>query len=92
MEQKQDNEIPTPQDSPTSYAVRPQRHHHRRLEYSERGNMFKIRNILNCAFMILAVIGVIMWNTMDSRTAAIIVLLIGVTFKVAEVCIRLFRK
>lgn len=92
MEQKENKDIPAPQEAPTSYAVRPHHHHHRRLEYSDRGSMFKTRNILNCAFMILAVIGVIMWNVMESQTVAIIILLIGVALKVAEVCIRLFRK
>ncbi len=74
-----------------SYAVRPQ-HHHRRLGYSDRGNLFKVRNILNIAFMILAVAGVILWHVMDDRTLAIVILLTGVVLKIAEVSIRLFHK
>ena len=74
-----------------SYAVRPH-HHHRRLEYSDRDNLFKVRNILNIVFMLLALIGIILWNFMDDHTIAIIVLLIGVVLKIAEVCIRLFHK
>lgn len=74
-----------------SYAVRPQ-HHHRRLGYSDRGNLFKVRNILNIAFMILAVAGVILWHAMDDRTLAIVILLTGVVLKIAEVSIRLFHK
>ena len=74
-----------------SYAVRPH-HHHRRLGYSDRNNLFKVRNILNIAFMLLAIVGIILWNFMDDHTIAIIVLLIGVVLKIAEVCIRLFHK
>ena len=74
-----------------SYAARPH-HHHRRLGYSDRDNLFKVRNILNIAFMLLAIVGIILWNFMDDHTIAIIVLLIGVVLKIAEVCIRLFHK
>ncbi len=74
-----------------SYAVRPQ-HHHRRIEYSDRDNMFKVRNILNIAFMLLAVVGIILWYQMDDHTLAGIFLIIGVVLKIAEVCIRMFRK
>lgn len=76
----------------TSYAVRPQRAHHRRLEYSDHDNMLATRNKLNMAFMALAVVGVILWNLMESHTLAAIVLIIGVALKIAEVCIRLFHK
>ena len=74
-----------------SYAVRPH-HHHRRLEYSDRDNLFKVRNILNVTFMLLALVGIVLWHFMDDHTIAIIVLLIGVVLKIAEVCIRLFHK
>ena len=74
-----------------SYAVRPHHHHHR-LGYSDRDNLFKVRNILNIAFMLLAIVGIILWHFMDDHTIAIIVLLIGVVLKIAEVCIRLFHK
>ncbi len=74
-----------------SYAVRPQ-HHHRRLGYSDRDNLFKVRNILNIAFMILAIIGVILWYSMNDHTIATIILLTGVVLKIAEVSIRLFHK
>lgn len=74
-----------------SYAVRPERERHR-IAFSDRDNMFKVRNTLNIIFMLLAIIGVIMWSQMADHTAAIIVLLTGVTLKIAEVCIRLFHK
>lgn len=73
-----------------SYAVRPH-HHFRRINYSDRQNI-KVRNRLNIAFILLAVVGLCMWYTMDDRTPATIVLLVGVVLKIAEVCIRLFRK
>ena len=48
----------------TSYAVRPNRRQHRRLEYADKSNML-VANVL---------------------------LIIGVGLKIAEVCIRLFKK
>lgn len=79
------------QEEQQSYAVRPNRERHR-IAFSKRDSMFGVRNTLNILFMLLAIIGLVMWNTMDSHTAAIIVLLVGVAFKFAEVCIRLFHK
>lgn len=76
-----------------SYAVRPQRRHHRRLEYSDRSNMLGIRNALNIAFMLFAIIGVVLFYQLeDDRTVAYILLIIGVILKIAEVCIRMFKK
>ncbi len=95
-----ENETPTQntahEDTPhkdtphESYAVRPH-HHFRRMDYSDRQNI-KVRNRLNIAFILLAVVGLCLWYTMDNRTPATIVLLAGVVLKIAEVCIRLFRK
>lgn len=73
-----------------SYAVRPQ-HHYRRLEYSEQRNL-GIRNKLNIAFILLAIVGMALWYMLDDHTPAAIVLLLGVVLKIVEVCIRLFRK
>lgn len=78
---------------PTSYAVRPEHRHHRRIAFSDQNNMLQIRNYLNIAFMLLAIVGVILWTQMESnRTPANIVLIIAVATKIAEVCIRLFKK
>ncbi len=74
----------------TEYAVRPH-HRLRRLDYSDRKNI-KLRNKLNIAFILLAIIGIVLWYTLDDRTPATIILLIGVALKICEVCIRLFRK
>lgn len=75
-----------------SYVVRPQRHHHRRLEYSDRSNMLGVRNALNIAFMLFAIVGVVLFYQMENRMVAYILLIIGVVLKIAEVCIRMFKK
>lgn len=104
MEQEQNKEVKAtatdaqtmqaqPAQPQTSYAVRPEHRHHRRLAYSDQNNMLQVRNWLNIGFMLLAIVGVILWTQLeDSRTPAIIVLIIGVALKIAEVCIRLFKK
>lgn len=76
----------------TSYAVRPTRRQHRRLEYADKSNMLVARNWLNIGFMLFAIVGVILWTQMDDRTIANVMLIIGVVLKIAEVCIRLFKK
>lgn len=76
-----------------SYAVRPQHRRLRPLAYSDQNNMLKVRNYLNIAFMLLAIVGVILWTQLEeSRNIAYIVLIVGVVLKIAEVCIRLFKK
>lgn len=81
------------QKQPTSYAVRPQHRRLRPLAYSDQSNMLKVRNYLNIAFMLLAVVGVILWTQLEeSRNIAYLVLIVGVVLKIAEVCIRLFKK
>lgn len=99
--QEENKNIPQPEnqqqtsasdEQQQSYAVRPTHHRHRRIEYSDKNNMLKVRNYLNIGFMILAVIGVILWTQMTDRTIAIVFLLIGVALKIAEVSIRLFKR
>ena len=80
----------TEQKQPTSYAVRPQHRRLRPLAYSDQNNMLKVRNYLNIAFMLLAIVGVTQLE--ESRNIAYIVLIVGVVLKIAEVCIRLFKK
>lgn len=83
----------TEQKQPTSYAVRPQHRRLRPLAYSDQNNMLKVRNYLNIAFMLLAIVGVILWTQLEeSRNIAYIVLIVSVVLKIAEVCIRLFKK
>ena len=50
-----------------------------------------IRNILNLIFMIVAVVGVVIYLT-DDRTKGIIVILIAMCFKMAEASMRMFNK
>ncbi len=77
------------QENP-SYAVKPH-HHYKRLDYSDPTNL-RVRNKLNTVFILLVIIGITLWYTLDTHTPAYMVLLVGVVVKIAEVCIRLFRK
>lgn len=76
----------------TSYAVRPHHRQRRLIEYDGRDKMFKVRNTLNIAFMILAVIGLILWTQTDWQNTGICIILAGVALKIVEVTLRLFKK
>lgn len=76
----------------TSYAVRPEHRQRRLIDYNGRDKMFKVRNTLNIVFMLLAVIGLILWTQTDYTNLSIVILLIGVALKIIEVCLRLFKK
>ncbi len=89
MAQKEDK---NPNDTPTSYAVRPLHRQRRLIDYSGRDRMFKVRNILNILFMILAVVGLILWTQTDWEVLSTMILLVGVATKMVEVCIRIFKK
>lgn len=78
--------------APTSYAVRPEHRQRRLIDYNGRDKMFKVRNTLNIAFMLLAVIGLILWSQTDLQNLSIVILLVGVALKIAEVCLRLFKR
>ena len=54
--------------------------------------MFKVRNTLNIVFMLLAVIGLILWTQTELQTLSIVFLLVGVALKIVEVCLRLFNR
>lgn len=75
-----------------SYAVRPHHRQRRLIDYNGRDKMFKVRNTLNIVFMLLAVIGLILWTQTDYTNVSIVILLIGVALKIVEVCLRLFKK
>lgn len=79
-------------ETKTSYAVRPQHRQRRLIDYDGRDKMLKVRNKLNIAFMLLAVIGLILWTQTEYQTASTIVLIVGVVLKIIEVCLRLFKK
>lgn len=76
----------------TSYVVRPQHRQRRLIDYDGRDEMLKVRNKLNIVFMLLAVIGLILWTQTEYQTASTIVLIVGVVLKIIEVCLRLFKK
>lgn len=54
--------------------------------------MFKVRNILNIIFMILAVVGLILWTQTDLSVLSTAILIVAVVLKIVEVCIRMFKK
>ena len=54
-------------------------------------NKDQIRNVLNLIFMIVAVVGVVIYLT-DDRTKGIIVILIAMCFKMTEASMRMFNK
>ena len=76
----------------TSYAVRPEHRQRRLIDYNGRDKMFKVRNTLNIIFMLLAVIGLILWTQTDYTNLSIVILLVGVALKIIEVCLRLFKR
>jgi hypothetical protein len=70
-----------------------ERKHRRPLEkmsYANKGRFFKIRNILNLLFIILAVVGMIIYFSSDHFIGAII-LIIGVFIKLTESVLRLIH-
>ena len=92
MIQEENNAPGTEPQEKVSYAVRPRHRQRRLIDYNGRDKMFKVRNTLNIIFMLLAVIGLILWTQTDYQTLSIILLLVGVALKIVEVCLRLFKK
>ena len=90
--QTADQQSAAPQEEQQSYAVRPERQRRQRIGYSDADNLLRVRNWLNIAFMALALVGVILWYTLTSRTVPTVILIVAVVIKIAEVCIRMFRK
>lgn len=88
------NSTPENQEAkaPASYAVRPEHRQRRLIDYNGRDKMFKVRNTLNIVFMILAVIGLLLWTQTDYATLSIVIILVGVVLKIVEVCLRMFKK
>ena len=70
----------------TSYPQRPERRHRRQHD----DNMLKFRNVLNIIFMLMAIIGVVLYFT-DYRTIGTYVLLASMAVKMVECCIRMLR-
>ena len=74
----------------TQYAVRP--HHTQKRLIDNNDDMLKYRNILNIIFMVLAIVGVIVYTQTDYKITATIILIVAVVLKFIEVALRMFRK
>lgn len=74
----------------TQYAVRP--HHKQKRLIDNNDDMLKYRNILNIIFMVLAIVGVIVYTQTDYKITATIILIVAVVLKFIEVALRMFRK
>ena len=74
----------------TQYTVRP--HHKQKRLIDNNDDMLKYRNIPNISFMVLAIVGVIVYTQTDYKTAATIILIVAVVLKFIEVALRMFRK
>lgn len=65
--------------------------HNRRGEHQEQSagrNHLRLRNVLNVMFMLLAVIGLIVYWRSDQTVGAVIIL-VGVVFKIVESALRI---
>jgi len=74
----------------TQHAVRP--HHKQKRLIDNNDDMLKYRNILNIIFMVLAIVGVIVYTQTNYKTTATIILIVAVVLKFIEVALRMFRK
>ena len=74
----------------THYAVRP--HHKQKRLIDNNDDMLKYRNILNIIFMVLAIVGVIVYTQTNYKITATIILIVAVVLKFIEVALRMFRK
>ena len=74
----------------TQYAVRP--HHKQKRLIDNNDDMLKYRNILNIIFMVLAIVGVIVYTQTNYKTTSTIILIVAVVLKFIEVALRMFRK
>jgi mscS mechanosensitive ion channel len=74
----------------TQHAVRP--HHKQKRLIDNNDDMLKYRNILNIIFMVLAIVGVIVYTQTNYKTTATIILIVAVVLKFIEVALRMFHK
>jgi len=73
-----------------SYAVKP--HHHLKPMEASDTSTLKVRNILNLAFMILALAGAAIYMFTAHNNTGVIIMIVAVVIKVVEVSLRLFHK
>lgn len=64
-------------------------HHQRDEQNTDR--LLPVRNILNLIFMVGAIIGVALYF-FSNKTVGIVVILCAMVFKMAECCLRFFRR
>ena len=50
-----------------------------------------IRNVLNIIFMVLAVVGVVIYLCADNSTIGVYVILAAMVFKMVECCLRMLH-
>ena len=74
----------------TQYAVRP--YHKQKRLIDNNDDMLKYRNILNIIFMVLAIVGVIVYTQTNYKITATIILIVAVVLKFIEVALRMFHK
>lgn len=72
------------------YAVKP--HHNQPKLNNGKDSMFKYRNMINIAFMVLAIVGVIIYTKSDFKITGAVILIIAVVLKFIEVSLRMFHK
>lgn len=65
-------------------------HRHRLREERPKAPYFKLRNVLNIIFMVLGLVGVLIYIFGDDTTG-IIVVLVAMVFKMVESALRFFR-
>lgn len=66
-----------------------ERHTLKPIQYSN-ARFLKLRNWLNIVFMLLAIVGVIVF-LMDYHTAGYVVMIVAVVFKIVETILRFFH-
>ena len=64
--------------------------HGRHRKGGPDSRFFKIRNLLNALFMLLAIIGVAVY-ALSSHTTGTIIVLVAMVFKFIECCLRIIR-
>lgn len=77
------------EESITSQNHPPRRRSHRKP--ASEDPMFGLRNILNIIFMVLAVIGVVVYLVADNSTIGVYIILGAMVFKMVECCLRMLH-
>lgn len=65
--------------------------HHRKTDEKPTDRLLPVRNILNLIFMAGAVVGVVLYF-FTNKTVGTVVILSAMVFKMAECCLRFFRR